>query len=39
MTQWLGGRERVDQKELASALNAAFTESMFMVSTMVSIGQ
>jgi type 1 glutamine amidotransferase len=30
MTQWLGGRERVDQKELASALNAAFPESTFM---------
>jgi type 1 glutamine amidotransferase len=30
MTHWLGGRERVDQKELASALNAAFPESTFM---------
>ena len=30
MTQWLGGRERVDQKELASALNAAFPEATFM---------
>ncbi len=30
MTQWLGGRERVDQKELASALKAAFPEATFM---------
>jgi type 1 glutamine amidotransferase len=30
MTQWLGGRERVDQKELASSLDAAFPESTFM---------
>jgi type 1 glutamine amidotransferase len=30
MTQWLGGRERVDQKELANALNAAFPEAAFM---------
>jgi type 1 glutamine amidotransferase len=30
MTQWLGGRKQVDQKELASALNKAFPESTFM---------
>jgi type 1 glutamine amidotransferase len=30
MTQWLGGRERVTQKELTSALNTAFPEAMFM---------
>ena len=30
MTQWLGGRPQVDQKELTSALNAAFPESTFM---------
>src|SRR5436305_13012447 len=29
MTQWLGGSERVDQKELASSLDAAFPESTF----------
>jgi type 1 glutamine amidotransferase len=30
MTQWLGGRESVDQKELERALNAAFPEATFM---------
>ena len=30
MTQWLGGRERVDQTELTNALNAAFPEATFM---------
>jgi EF hand domain-containing protein len=30
MTQWLGGRDRVDQKQLTDALNAAFPESTFM---------
>jgi type 1 glutamine amidotransferase len=30
MTQWLGGRERVDQKELTNSLDAAFPESTFM---------
>jgi type 1 glutamine amidotransferase len=30
MTQWLGGRERVSEKELTSALNAAFPEATFM---------
>jgi hypothetical protein len=30
MTKWLGGRERVNEKELASALNTAFPEATFM---------
>src|SRR5277367_831068 len=30
MTPWLGGRERVDQKQLTGALNAAFPEAVFM---------
>src|SRR5947209_13027558 len=30
MKQWLGGREQVNQAELASSLNAAFPESTFM---------
>ncbi len=30
MTRWLGGRARVDRKELTSALNAAFPEAAFM---------
>ena len=30
MTQWLGGRARVDKKELTSALNGAFPEAAFM---------
>jgi type 1 glutamine amidotransferase len=30
MTQWLGGRDRVDQQQLTNALNAAFPESTFM---------
>ncbi len=30
MKQWLGGRERVDEKQLESALNTAFPEATFM---------
>jgi type 1 glutamine amidotransferase len=30
MTKWLGGRERLDQAQLTSALNVAFPESSFM---------
>src|SRR5947209_17466553 len=30
MTQWLGGRERVEQKELTNSLDAAFPEWTFM---------
>ena len=30
MTQWLGGRPQVDQKQLTDAFNAAFPEATFM---------
>lgn len=30
VTKWLDGRERLDQKELARALNTAFSESTFL---------
>lgn len=30
LTKWLGGRERIDQKGLETALNAAFPEATFM---------